>query len=267
MLAPALLAQAASDIYLAEQLKGVEVTERIGEPFPLDVPFTDDNGRNVTLRQYFTPGVPVLITLNYADCPRLCSLQLSDLARALRGLEWKPGQQFQIVTISIDPAEDFKRARQSKIRFLGEAADAGADKGWHFLTSSDEKNVLGVAEALGYKYRYDAERREYIHKNAMFVVSGAGVITHYIRTLGFEPSLLQGYLAASAQDKLGTPWSEEGTGFGLNCFAMEYTDNIGRAFAIMRTGGGVVLAFFVSFVGYFWWREYRRSRLMKAEAA
>ena len=267
-LAAPLAAQSIEEQQLAYQLQGVDVVQRIGEKLPLDIPFVDDNGRNVTLAQYFTPGAPVLLTLNYSDCPRNCSLQLSDLARALREMEWKPGVQFQIVTISIDPAEDFKRARQSKIRFLGEANQASvADIGWHFLTSSDERNAMRVAEALGYSYRWDEDTRQYVHKTAMFVATGKGVISHYIRTLGYEAAFLQSYLQASAQGIMGSPVSEDGTGFGLNCFAMEYTDTVGRAFMIMRIGGGFILAFVFGLLGYFWLRELRRSRQLRAKAA
>jgi protein SCO1/2 len=261
-------AQSIDEQKLAYELRGVDVVQRIGEKLPLDTPFVDDNGRNVTLAQYFKPGVPVLLTLNYADCPRNCSLQLSDLARAMREMQWKAGVEFRVVTISIDPKEDFKRARQSKIRYLGESASGTTgDAGWHFLTGSDEKNVLGVAEAVGYKYRWDEDTRQYIHKTAMFIATGEGVISHYIRSLGYEGSFLQGYLQASAQGKMGSPISDDGTGFGLNCFAQEYTDTVGRAYMMMRIGGGGVLAFIVCFLGYFWLREYKRSRQVKLKAA
>jgi len=259
-----LRAQSIGEQQLAETLKDVDVVQKIGDKLPLDVPFVDDNGRNVTLAQYFKPGVPVLLTLNYADCPRNCSLQLTDVARALREMKWRPGQQFTIVTISIDPTEDFKRARQAKIRYLGESeSGAEVDKGWHFLTSSDESNVLRVAEALGYHYKFDADTKQYLHKNAMFIATPEGVISHYIRSLGYEGSMLEGYLQASAQGRLGAPISDDGTGFGLNCFAMEYTDNIGRAYLMMRIGGSAVLAFVVCFVGYFWLRELKRARAAK----
>lgn len=256
-----LCAQSIAEQQLKEQLKGVDVVQKIGDKLPLDTPFVDDNGRNVTLAQYFKPGIPVLLTLNYADCPRNCSVQLTDLARALREMKWMPGREFTIVTISIDPAEDFKRARQAKIRYLGESESGSVvDKGWHFLTSSDEANAKRVADALGYSYRFDAETKQYLHKNAMFIATPEGVISHYIRSLGYEGSMLEGYLQASAQGKLGAPISDDGTGFGLNCFAMEYTDNIGRAYLMMRIGGSAVFAFVVCFVGYFWLREWKRAR-------
>lgn len=260
--------QSIGEQQLAYELRGVDVVQRIGEKLPLDVPFTDDNGHNVMLSQYFTPGVPVLLTLNYADCPLNCSLQLSDLSRALREMEWKPGQEFRIVTISINPREDFKRARQSKVRFLGESATGRqGDAGWHFLTSSDEQNVLRVAGGVGYSYRFDENSGEYIHKNAMFVISGEGVISHYIRSLGYEGSFLQAYLQASAAGVLGSPISEDGTGFGLNCFTMPYTDTVSRAYMIMRICGAVVLASVMLFLGYFWVRELRRPKARSSENA
>jgi protein SCO1 len=248
---------------LEYELRGVDVVERIGESIPLDLKFIDDNNHPVTLKQYFRPGRPVLITLNYSDCPRLCSYQLNDLSRAFSGMGWTPGSEFVALTISIDPNEDYKRAKQTKLRYLGMVGKAAADKGWHFLTSSDESQVKALADALGYGYRYYPETGEYRHKTALFIVNGDGVISHYLRNLNYDPVDLTSQLKASAAGELGQPNTDD-TGFGLNCFVFEYTDNMSRAFNMMRVGGVGILLFLFSFVGYWWYRELRKPREGKA---
>lgn len=244
---------------LEYELRGVDVVERIGESIPLDLKFKDDDNRAVTLGQYLKPGRPLLITLNYSDCPRLCSYQLNDLSRALSEMEWTPGGEFVALTISIDPKEDYKRAKQTKLRYLAMVGKAEADKGWHFLTSDDESQVLALSEALGYSYRFDPDTGEYRHKTAMFIVNGDGVISHYLRNLAYDPDDLTAQLRASAEGRLGQP-STDGSGFGLNCFAFEYTDNMSRAFNFMRIGGVGILLFLFSFLGYWWYRELRKPR-------
>ena len=244
---------------LEYELRGVEVNERIGDSIPPDLKFTDDNNRTVSLAQYFKPGRPVLITLNYASCPRLCSYQLTDLARALAKMDWVPGNEFVLLTVSVDPQEDYKTAKKTKLRYLAQVGKAEADNGWHFLTTTAEQDILTLANSLGYKYVYDAETGEYRHKAAMFIVNGDGVISHYLRNLAYDPNNVQALLTASAGGELGRP-NEDETGFGLNCFAFEYTDNMGRAFNIMRVGGVGILVFLFSFVGYWWVREFRKPR-------
>jgi protein SCO1 len=247
------------------ELRGVDVVERIGEPIPLDLAFTDDNGRNVTLAQYFTPGRPVLITLNYANCPMLCSLQLSELARALREVDWMPGNEFMMLTVSIDPGETFERAKLAKVRYLGTLGKSQADSGWHFLVNSDESRVLALADALGFSYRFDASTGEWRHKAAAFIVNGDGVISHYLRNLNYDARDIKARLQESAEGEFGSV-SEDDTGFGMNCFTMEWTDNMGRAFMMLRIGGGGILLFIVCFLGYWWIYELKKSRQLKAEA-
>ena len=244
---------------LEYELRGVDVVERIGEKIPTDLKFTDDDNREVTIGQYLKPGRPLLITLNYADCPRLCSYQLNDLSRALSEMEWTPGNEFVALTISIDPNENYKRAKQTKLRYLGQVGKAEANKGWHFLTNSDESQVLALADALGYSYRFDEDTGEYRHKAAMFIVNGDGVISHYLRNLAYNPDDLTAQLKASAAGEMGKP-STDDSGFGLNCFAFEYTDNMSRAFNFMRIGGVGILLFLFSFLGYWWYRELRKPR-------
>ncbi|MBZ0136430.1 MAG: SCO family protein [Planctomycetes bacterium] len=255
---------AQSRAQLEYELRGVDVVERIGDRIPTGLSFTDDDNRHVTLGQYLKPGRPLLISLNYSNCPRLCSYQLNDLSRALSQMEWTPGNEFVALTISIDPTEDYKQAKQTKLRYLGQVGKAEADHGWHFLTSGDESQVLALAKALGYSYRFDGESGEYRHKAAMFIVNGDGVISHYLRNLAYDPKDLTAQLKASADGKMGQP-STDASGFGLNCFAFEYTDNMSRAFNFMRIGGVGILLFLFSFVGYWWFRELRKPREAKVD--
>jgi protein SCO1/2 len=250
---------------LQYELQGVEVVERIGEKIPLELAFTDDDGRNVTLAQYFKPGRPVLITLNYADCPRLCSLQLTELSKALKPMEWTPGNEFVMLTVSINPQENYERAKLAKVRYLGAVGKPEADHGWHFLVNADESMVLKLAESLGYSYKFDAETGEYRHKAAAFIVTGEGVISHYLRNLNYDATDIQARLVESGAGILGKT-SEDDTGFGLNCFTFEFTDNMGRAFWYMRIGGIGIVLFVVSFVGYWWVFEFKKSRRLKLKA-
>lgn len=266
LVATALAAVApAQDPQLEYELQGVDVIERIGEKIPLDLAFTDDNGRSVKLAQYLKPGRPLLITLNYADCPRLCSYQLNDLAKAMRDMEWVAGSEFVAITVSVNPAETYKTSKQAKLRYLGIVGKAEADAGWHFLTSESDADIHALTDALGFQYRFDPETGEYRHKAALFIVNSDGVISHYLRNLAYNPVDLQAQLKASSEGKMGQP-SQDDSGFGLNCFALEYTDNISRAFNMMRVGGVGILLFLFSFVGYWWYRELRKPREEQVQA-
>jgi protein SCO1/2 len=178
---------------------------------------------------------------------------------------WTPGEEFVAVTVSVDPTEDYKTAKQSKLRYLGIVGKTEADKGWHFLTTTSNEDIHKLSDALGFAYKLDADTGEYRHKAAMFIVNGDGVISHYLRNLAYDPTDVEAQLTASAAGKMGE-FNQDDTGFGLNCFAMNYTDNMGRAFFMMRMGGVGILIFLFSFLGYWWIRELRKPRRKPAGA-
>jgi protein SCO1 len=66
---------------LPAPLREVGFDQKLGEAVPLDLAFRDAEGRRVTLGDYFD-GRPVALLLVYYDCPMLCPLTLSGLARA-----------------------------------------------------------------------------------------------------------------------------------------------------------------------------------------
>ncbi len=79
-----------------KDLENVGVTERLDEQVPLDLAFVDSTGAPVTLAQYFDGKLPVILTLNYSNCARLCSLQLNGVFAALQRLDWDLGDKWRI---------------------------------------------------------------------------------------------------------------------------------------------------------------------------
>ena len=53
----------------ARLLQKVGINQKMGAQIPLDLPFFDESGKDVTLRQYF--GKPVILALVYYQCPSL----------------------------------------------------------------------------------------------------------------------------------------------------------------------------------------------------
>ena len=66
-------------------LKDVGIDQKIGGTVPLSLPFVDENGRDVTLGQYFGKR-PVVLALVYYQCPMLCTEVLNGLTASLETL-------------------------------------------------------------------------------------------------------------------------------------------------------------------------------------
>src|SRR5580692_2704029 len=84
-------------------LRNVGIDQKMGAQVPLDLPFTDESGRPVTLRQYL--GRPVILALVYYQCPSLCNMVLNGALRSVKNLNMTAGEEYDIVAVSFDPRE------------------------------------------------------------------------------------------------------------------------------------------------------------------
>jgi protein SCO1/2 len=239
-------------------LERVGVEERLDAALPLSLVFKDDAGREVTLGSYFRPGRPVLLTLNYYRCPMLCTLELNGLVDGMKGLAWTPGDEFNVVTISIDPRETTALARAKKLSYLETLERPSAEAGWHFLTGSQE-SVDALTKAVGFSYQYDKETDQFGHAAVVFVATPEGRLARYLYGVVYEPATLKLALLEASKGKIGSTWER----FILYCF--HYDADQGRyalaARSIMRAGGALTVLVLGCAVGGLWLRD-RRHRLV-----
>ena len=240
-----------------EQLEGVEVTEYLGAQVPLDLTFQDEDGNVVALQDYFDGERPVILTLNYYACPMLCTLQLNGLIDGLKKMEWTPGQEFEIVTVSINPTETPRMARLKKQNYIKEYERPSAAAGWHFLVG-EKPNIEALAEPLGFGYRYDEKSNQYAHAAVTYIVTPDGRISRYLYGIVYDPQTLRLSLVEAADGEVGSSMDQ----ILLACF--HFDPDAGRyslaAFNVMRTGGLLVMLVLGITLGAHWMRERGRGR-------
>lgn len=248
---------------LPKQLVGVDVKEELGKTPPLDLVFHDDRGKPVMLRDLFDGNVPVLVTLNYSNCPMLCSLQLNGVVEGLKKLSFSIGKEFRVVTISIDPAETPETLHRTKARYLAQYGRPGAERGWTFLHGS-ENNVRAFAKALGFSYTYVESRKEYAHPAAVALLSPKGMIARYLYGLEYPEQTLRLGLVEASEGKVGSSIDR------LILYCFHYDSSEGRyaptARNIMRLGGGATVLALGGLVAVLLRRERKRSGSGQAPA-
>jgi protein SCO1 len=176
---------------LPDAAKGIRVEDKVGEYLPLDLLFTDEAGNKVSLGKFFNKGKPIILTLNYSDCPGLCIAQLDNLVENFRGpLGQQIGDQFEIVTVSIDPTELPSKAASTKSRYVGMLRDTKAEASWHFLTG-DGPSIRKLAQTVGFVYTYDKVNKRYNHAAVTYFISPKGRVCRYLLQLGVEPEQLK----------------------------------------------------------------------------
>lgn len=237
------------------ELTNVGIDEKLEARLPLELELTDSSGAKVKLGQYFGKERPVILTLNYSDCPMLCNLQLMGFVEGLKGVAWTAGEEFDVVTVSLDPKEPVSRSARTKERYLEVYGRPEAAKGWHFLTA-DEATIQAVAGSVGFKYEYVEERKEYAHAAALMLATPEGRVARYLYGIEYPASLLKMALLEASRGEIGTTVDR----ILLYCF--HYDAKEGRytpvAMNIMRVGagaGGLALALVIA--GLFF-RERRR---------
>jgi len=189
-------------------LPQVELEQRLHEFIPLDLAFVDEAGRPVHLRDYFG-SKPVILTLAYYDCPNLCTLVLNGLLKALRALSLTAGAHFNVLTVSINPADTpalaaVKQAQYTRGYGRANAVKAEAASGWHFLTGEPEA-IQRLTQAVGFRYTYDATQGQFAHATGMMVLTPQGQLSRYFYGVEYAPRDVQLGLVEAAAYQIGSP--------------------------------------------------------------
>ena len=180
------------------QLVGVGIEEHLGRTIDLDLTFNDENGQVVKLRDFFNKGRPVILDLVYYNCPQLCTLILNRQVEIMKQMPGTPGDQYEVVSISIDPRETPEVASQKKASYL--ATYGKPAPGWHFLTDRDD-NARRLAEMLGYHYRWDPRIQQYAHVAAIMILTPEGKMARYLYGINYRAIDLRFGLAEAAENR------------------------------------------------------------------
>jgi protein SCO1/2 len=184
----------------------IAITEHLGEKVTLDgIQLRDETGQEVPLSRFFSGRKPVLLSLVYYNCPSLCNLVLNGLSQTLKQLDWVPGEQFEIVTVSIKPEEGAELATQKKASYVRDLGPerARASQGWHFLTGREEE-IRKLAGQVGFGYRWDPRTEEYAHSAALFILTPNGTISRYLYGIEYSVKDLKLSLLEASGGKIGT---------------------------------------------------------------
>ena len=130
------------------QLRGVGIDQRLNNQVPLNLKFRDEAGQTVTLGSYFGKK-PVILSLVYYTCPMLCTMAENGLLNALRDVKFDIGEQYEVVTVSIDPTETPGMAMGKKAVYVGLYGRPAAKQGWHFLVG-DDPDIRALSQAVGF---------------------------------------------------------------------------------------------------------------------
>jgi len=245
---------------LPQELNGIGIVDRLGAQMPAELRFLNQDGREVRLGDYFGDGKPVMLVLSYYECPMLCTVVLNGVIDGIRGLPFKAGEGYRLLTVSFDPRDDVKVAARKRDSYLNAYGKPVPDKGWDFLVMrpGDAASVKTLADTVGFHYRWDEETKQFAHAAGAFVFTPDGRLARTLNGIQFPVMNLRLTLVEASEGKLGGAWDK------VLLFCYHY-DPSGKGYTlaatrIMRAGGFLMVVILAFFLGRFWRRERRRRQ-------
>jgi protein SCO1 len=184
-------------------LKDVGIDQKLNQQVPLDLTFRDETGKTVQLSQYFGQK-PVLLSLVYFNCPMLCTQVLNGMEASMKGLPMDAGNEFNAISVSIDPSDKPVLAAVKQQMYVGMYGRPSGAQGWHFLTG-DEDQIKKLADAVGFRYAYDPDSKQFAHASAIMVLTPDGKLSKYFYGIQYSPRDLRLGLVEASARKIGTP--------------------------------------------------------------
>jgi len=231
----------------------VGIDQRLDEQIPLDLEFRDEQGNDVHLSDYFGSR-PVIVSLVYYRCPMLCTQVLNGMVETFKTLSFTAGKEFEVVTVSIDPAEGPELARDKKEQYVKEYGRAGVARGWHFLTGGPS-SISRLAQAVGFRYVYDPASKQFVHGAGIMVATPKGRLARYLYGIEYGARDLRFALMEAAQNKIGSPVDR----ILLLCYHYDpSTGKYGVMVSNLLKAGGI---FSVLLLGGYMLVNFRRDRL------
>lgn len=219
------------------------IYEKLDQYLPDDLYFVTDNFDTVNLLSRIDK--PTVIVPVYYECPGLCSPLLEGVSDVISKATIELGKDYQVFTISFNPAERTKLAREKKETY-GRLVKKNTDVqfGWIFHTG-DSLNIDRLLSSLG--YRIKKEGKDWIHPGAIIVVSPQGKITRYLHGTYFLPFDLKMAIVEASEGKSG-PTINKVLKF---CFSYD-AEGKKYVFNVTKVSGSIIillaLGFFISLV-------------------
>ena len=185
----------------AAALAGLGFDQHPGAALPRDAVLRDEAG--APLRFGALVGArPLVLVFDYFRCTTLCGLVLGDLAATLAEVPLDPGRDYGVVAVSIDPTETPADAARLKARHF--ASDRRFAAAARFLTG-DAAEVGRLADAVGFRYRYDPALGQYAHPAGLVLVTPQGTIARYLPGVAYAPLDLRLGLVEASRGTIASP--------------------------------------------------------------
>tara|TARA_Y100001934_G_scaffold249240_1_gene310529 strand:+ start:963 stop:1754 length:792 start_codon:yes stop_codon:yes gene_type:complete len=241
-------AETLSDQYI----QSIDVDNMLGKKITKSLEIVNDKNEKVTIGNFFNREKPVVMIMAYYRCPMLCSMVLNGLSDAINTTGLAPGEDFDVLTVSIDPTENTELALNKKKNYINEYFDGVEKDFWTFSTTTAE-NIDILTNELGFRYSYDEKTKQYAHPAVIYVLTPDGIVSRQL--FGINPDSKDLFLAINEANanNISSIYDK------VLLYCYRYDPNAGSytlvATNVMKLAGVSTIVFLLSFLSFFWYRE------------
>jgi protein SCO1/2 len=168
--------------FTSAQLATISASPPPHAVLPLGLSFKDENGRSTTIKNAIG-GVPAVVIFADYTCRTLCGPIVEFTAAGLAKTGLRPGLDFRLVVIGINPRDGVDTARAMRTAHID--PDDPLGRAAVFL-SGGETEIHAATQAVGLHYAYDPAHDQYAHPAAAYVVDSAGRVRRVLSPIGLD---------------------------------------------------------------------------------
>ena len=229
--------------------------EKYGEKLLSSSPILDLSGFETSLDNELNPEIPTIIVFAYYSCPKMCSFTLQGVEEAVVGSErFRPGKDYNLVTISIDENETSKAVLQYEQKYNEKLAK---DEYWKFY-SAPKNSIDLITSSVGYKFMPDGG--EFAHPAGIIFVTKDKIVSRYLSGVIFDPKDFKLALLEASEGTVGKVSLSDKV--LLYCYDF---DPVGKKYAlkalnVMKLGGAITLMSLIILMIFLWTKKQGGSK-------
>ncbi len=215
----------------------VGIFEHLDQFIPDDIMLVDQDSNIVNLKSLIDK--PTVLSFVYYNCPGLCSPLLDGLAEVIDRSDMVLGKDFQVITISFNPADGPTLGRKKKINYVQQIHKPVDTRQWMWFTA-DSLNIAKATATAG--FRYLKSGKDFTHAAAILVISPHGKITRYLHGTYFLPFDLKMAVTEAKAERSGPTISKVlKFCFSYDAEGKKYVFNITKVTGTFILSGAAIL--------------------------
>lgn len=185
-----------SAVYATDATPKYGIIEKLDEKVSTNIYLHNGLGDSVQLNSVLDK--PTIVHFSYFDCYENCFKMYRGLAELIKYSDYVLGIDYNLVTISINPNEDFEDAELMKEQLIDSFHIGLAHDNWNFYTLS-ETDLHQLTQEMG--YYYSLKQGQSINPLVSVLLTKEGHVAHYFYGYYFMPMHVQMVIDAANKNE------------------------------------------------------------------